>query len=230
MLEPISETCRRFGICLVLTLASLQVHLHGGEASHAQWEPEIRAFEAQDKANPPPAKPIVFIGSSSIRIWKSLTNDFKGLGILNRGFGGSQLSDSVFFFDRIILPYRPRQVFVYAGDNDLAAGKSPETVLIEFQALVRKIEDTLPDTKIAFISIKPSPSRWRLAESMRTANRLIAQDIQSDRRVEFIDVFNPMLNSEGLPQEELFLPDKLHMNEKGYALWKSILLPRLLPQ
>jgi lysophospholipase L1-like esterase len=199
------------------------------KAPSAKWENEIRAFEAADRTNPPPAQAILFIGSSSIRIWKSLAADFKGLSVINRGFGGSQMEDSVYFADRIVLPYRPRHIVVYAGDNDLALGKSPEQVLAAFQAFVRKVHGSLPATRIDFISVKPSPSRWMLESKIRETNRLVAEDTRTDPRLGFIDVFTPMLASDGKPRSELFQRDELHMNRSGYVLWTSLIRPYLDP-
>jgi lysophospholipase L1-like esterase len=196
---------------------------------YAKWESDIKAFEAADKTNPPPGNAILFVGSSSIRMWKSLADDFQGLAVINRGFGGSQMADTLHFADRIVLPYRPKQILVYAGDNDLAAGKSPEQVLADFTAFVELVHRSLPKTPVAYIAIKPSPSRWKLADQMRATNRRIAALARSDKQVDFIDVFTPMLGEDGQPRPDLFLADNLHLNSKGYQLWRSIIRPRLKP-
>jgi lysophospholipase L1-like esterase len=193
----------------------------------ARWEPEIRAFEAADLTNPPPRGAILFIGSSSIRLWKSLAEDFKPLAVINRGFGGSELSDSVFFAGRIVIPYRPKQIVLYSGDNDLAAGKSPQQLLTDFQAFVRGARSALPDTRISYISVKPSPSRRHLMDRMREANRLISDWARTQDRLDFIDVFTPMLGPDGEPRPEIFAPDKLHLNAAGYQLWTRIVRPYL---
>jgi lysophospholipase L1-like esterase len=192
------------------------------------WERDIQAFETADQTNPPPRSAILFVGSSSIRLWKSLAADFSGLQVINRGFGGSQMSDCVRYADRLVLPYRPRQVVVYAGDNDLAAGKSPQQVLDDFRAFVARVRGALPETRISYIAIKPSPARAKLMESMRQTNRLIAQYAQAQPGVQFIDVFTPMLGEDGQPRPELFAPDKLHLNEKGYDLWTATVRPYVL--
>jgi lysophospholipase L1-like esterase len=192
-----------------------------------QFEREIKAFEALDRVRPPATNSLLFIGSSSIRLWKTLAEDMKGLPVINRGFGGSQMSDVTYFADRIVLPYRPREVIVYAGDNDLAAGKTPEQVRNDYAAFVTKVLGALPKTRITYISIKPSPSRWQLAEKIRAANSLISQFTASDERLDFIDVFTPLLGNDGKPRPELFVADKLHLNEIGYQVWATIIRARL---
>src|ERR1051325_1408417 len=161
----------------------------------SKWETEIKAFEAADKTNPPPNNAVLFVGSSSIRLWKTLERDFSEFKVVNRGFGGSQIADSVALAGRIILPYRPRMILLYAGDNDLAAGKLPEEVYTDFKAFVEKVQMTLPKARIGFISIKPSPSRWKLAKNIKAANRLIEAFCQKDERLAYIDVFGRMPQS-----------------------------------
>lgn len=195
----------------------------------AQWEPEIQKFEAADRQSPPAPGGVVFVGSSTIRMWATLAQDFPGVPVLNRGFGGSQLADAVHFADRIVIPYRPRLVMVYSGDNDLNAGKSPERVLADYRALVEKIHAALPQTRIGFLSIKPSPSRWKLAAEMKEANALVKAYSATDPRLFYVDTFTPMLRPDGSPRTELFREDMLHMNSQGYALWKSIVAPYLAP-
>ncbi len=191
----------------------------------ARWEKDIRAFEASDKTNPPPQDAILFIGSSSIRLWTNLAQAFPGHKVLNRGFGGSELSDSVAFADRIVTPYRPKLVVLYAGDNDIAAGKSPERVLADFKAFVRRIHATLPDARVAFIAIKPCPAREKYLDRVKAANRLIRDYAASDSRLVFVDVFTPMLTKEGRPRADLCMKDGLHPNAQGYELWASTLRP-----
>jgi len=197
------------------------------KADSSKWESEIKAIEAADKTNPPPHGAVLFIGSSSIRLWKTLAEDFQEYKVINRGFGGSHIIDSVAFADRIAIPYKPRMILLYAGDNDIAAGKSPEQVLADFKAFTRKVRPRLSETKVAFISIKPSPSRWEFAEKIKAANRLIEDFCRQDERLIYIDVFNPMLGADGKPRPELFVEDMLHLNRKGYALWTAMIRPRL---
>lgn len=212
----------------ILLLAALLVPASAhAQTSFEQWEPEIQTFEAADRASVPAPGGVLFVGSSTIRMWETLAADFPGVPVINRGFGGSQLADAVHFADRIILPYRPRMVLVYAGDNDLNAGKSPEQVLADYRALVAKIHGALPATRIGFLSVKPSPSRWKLAAEMRRANALVKEFSASDPRLFYVDTFTPMLGPDGGPRPELFREDMLHMNARGYALWRSIVAPYL---
>jgi lysophospholipase L1-like esterase len=196
-------------------------------AASAAWEADIQRFEQADRERPPTPGGVLFVGSSSIRMWDTLQEDFAGVPVLNRGFGGSELGDVVRYADRIVLPYRPRLVMVYAGENDLTAGKTPEQVLADYQALVQRIHRALPQARVGFISIKPSPSRWHLEAQMRQANAMVRNYVQRDPRLFYVDVFTAMLDAQGRPREELFLEDRLHMNRQGYAIWRAAVLPHL---
>jgi lysophospholipase L1-like esterase len=191
----------------------------------APFEPEIRAFEAADRSMPPAPGGVVFVGSSSIRNWTTVAADFPGVPVLNRGFGGSTLADVVHYEDRIVLHYRPHLVVLYAGDNDLAQGRAPEQVLADFRAFVARLRSALPTARLAFVSIKPSPSRRAFIDLAREANRRIRIEIARDSLSTFVDVFTPMLDAAGQPRPELFVADSLHMNRAGYLLWHSLLQP-----
>jgi lysophospholipase L1-like esterase len=192
----------------------------------AHWEKAIAAFEKQDRAKPPPKDAILFVGSSSIRLW-DLPRSFPDRQVINRGFGGSEIADSVHFAPRILLKYRPRLIVFYAGDNDIAAGRRPERVAADFKEFVRTVHAELPRTKILFLSIKPSIRRWNLVERMRRANELIRDYCKQVKRVEYVDVATPMLGTDGKPRRELFQRDGLHLNAAGYKLWASIVKPLL---
>ena len=195
-------------------------------AAPEKWTAAIDKLTQADATNPPPRGAVVFVGSSSIVKWDSLEKDFAGTKVINRGFGGSELADSVFYADRIVIPYRPRTVVLYAGDNDLHAGKTPETVHNDFKAFAAKIHAALPDTKIIYIAIKPSPSRWNLKDKVVKANALIAAECGKDkRRFAFADIYTPMLDAKGQPRPELFVKDMLHMNPAGYAVWTPVVVP-----
>jgi lysophospholipase L1-like esterase len=192
----------------------------------AQWEKEIRAFEARDKTNLPPDGCIVFVGSSSIRKWTNLTVHFPDFPVVNRGFGGSQLADSVNFADRIITRYHPRQVVIYAGGNDINAGKDPEIVYGDFVALVTKIRAKLPHVRIAYISSAPNPARWAQVEKVKRLNGL-AEAYCRQHGLEFINVFPLMLGQDGKPLPDIYVSDRLHMNPKGYEIWRKAVGPHL---
>jgi lysophospholipase L1-like esterase len=194
------------------------------------WGSQISAYEKADRLNPPKAGVIVFTGSSSIRFWNTLTDDMKPLEVINRGFGGSQIAQVNQYASRIVLPYRPRAVVLYAGDNDLSwpSSKSPEQVFGDFRQFVEIIHTQLPETWIYYISIKPSIRRWRNWGKFQKTNGLIADYIRTQPRVQFIDVDAAMLDAQGKPRKELFRWDGLHMNAKGYAVWTSIIKPVLL--
>jgi lysophospholipase L1-like esterase len=193
----------------------------------AKWEKEIAAFEASDKTKPPPQDGILFIGSSSIRMWTTLAADFPGQKVINRGFGGSQIIDSVHFMNRIVVPYRPKMIVLYAGGNDINAGKSPDQVFADFKMFVENVRRALPQTRIAYISIAPNPARWAQVEKVRAANKLIEDFITRDTRLAFINVFPQMLGEDGRPKPDIYRDDKLHMNAKGYELWVGIVKPYL---
>ena len=242
-MHPETMTFRRScrcasGIALLVVIASC---VHSGApatagvgapampapATAAAFEPEIRAFEAADRLIPPAPGGIVFVGSSSVRLWPNLVGDFPDEPVLNRGFGGSTLPDVIYFAPRIVLPYRPRLVVLYAGDNDLAAGRTPEQVAADYTTFVRVVRDALPATRVVFISIKPSPSRWAIHEQMERANTLVAHAAGRDTLATFVDVYTPMLGASGYPRPELYQADSLHMTAAGYALWRTRLTPVL---
>jgi lysophospholipase L1-like esterase len=202
------------------------VAFDGEDHNFARWEPEIKAFEQHDADSPPPTEGVLFVGSSSIRFW-DLAKYFPEHPLINRGFGGSQIIDSIHFADRIILKHRPRTVIVYAGDNDIAAGKTPEMVAADFRLLVETIHSQLPQTKIVFIAIKPSISRWKMADSMKAANALISTYCDRDESLSYVDIWQPMLGEDGRPRRELFIKDGLHLSHAGYQLWTKRVLPHV---
>jgi lysophospholipase L1-like esterase len=195
-------------------------------AKESRWESAIQAFEKQDAEQAPPKNGIVFVGSSSIRKW-DLKKWFPDRNALNRGFGGSEVSDSLEFADRIILKYEPRVVVVYAGDNDIGHDKTPQRVFDDVKQLVELIHSKLPKTKIVYIAIKPSIKRWALIGQVREANRLITELASKDERLEFVDVDKPMIGEDEMPRKELFVEDGLHLSEEGYAIWASLVRPHL---
>lgn len=193
----------------------------------SKWEKEIAAFEAADTAKPLEKGGIVFVGSSSIRMWKTLEKDFPKHRVVNRGFGGSQISDSTEFAERILFPHEPRLIVLYAGGNDLNAKKTPDEVVAAFEAFIAKVRTKLPNTEIAFISIAGNPSRWGQIEKVKEVNRRIEEITKKGDKLTFIDVFPKMMGADGLPKPDIFLADRLHMNAKGYAIWTEVVAPFL---
>ena len=201
--------------------------------SNAQLSPfhaDIQHFKTQDSIHFPPKNAILFIGSSSFTKWTDVQNYFPGYTLINRGFGGSSLPDLIHYAGDVIFPYNPRQVVIYCGDNDLAASDtvSAQTVWNRFQQLFVLIREKLPAASIAFVSIKPSPSRQRLMPKMREANLLIKKYLKQKKNTAFIDVYHKMLNKDGTPLKDIFLEDELHMNAKGYVIWQKVIQPYLL--
>jgi lysophospholipase L1-like esterase len=214
---------RRF-LFTALTLALAPLAL----AAPEKWTDAINKFTQADKTNPPPTGGVVFVGSSSIVKWTTLQKDFPGEKVIQRGFGGSELADSVYYADRIVTPYKPRAVVVYAGDNDLNAGKTPEQVFADFKAFVAKVHASVPNARIVYIAIKPSPSRWKIKDKGERANALIAAGCAKDpKRLRFVDIWKPMLDAKGQPRPELFVADMLHMNAEGYKIWTPLVAAEL---
>lgn len=214
-------------LTILLTLLVLSFGAGAKGPDHSQWERDIQAFEASDRASPPPAHAVLFIGSSSIRFWKSLASDFPNYRVINRGFGGSDMDDATAFADRIVTPYKPVAIVVYAGDNDLQNGDTPEQVRDDFAAFVTKVRQAQPQVPIAFISIKPSVARVSLLPSIQAANKLISAWAMTQKNVAFLDVAPAMVDAQGQPKPDLFIDDGLHMNPKGYALWVAQVRPWL---
>jgi lysophospholipase L1-like esterase len=191
----------------------------------AQWEPDIRAFEEADRQTSPPRDGVLLVGSSSIRFWKSAAEDFPGLPVLNRGFGGSQVREVTAFADRIVLPYRPRVILFYCGPNDVFGGRPVPAVVTDTEAFIRKVHAALPATRVIYISVAPNPARWHLKDAWLELNARMQAFAATDPRVTFVDVWSAMLDAAGHPRPDLFVEDRLHMNERGYAIWTRILRP-----
>jgi len=188
---------------------------------------EIDAFATADATNAPPKHAILFIGSSTLRKWTTLAQDFPGKKVFNRGFGGSQMSDAIYYFDRIVAPYQPDLIVLYEGANDIDDHKTPEQVIDHFKAFVAKVHEQLPETRLDFISILTTPVRAAEVEKVKEANRLIRDFIARDEKLTFIDAFPAMLGPDGKAKADLFLSDRLHPNAKGYAILQSVIAPYL---
>ena len=229
---------RRLSLFPLLALCSLAVIEITSEPVFPQDKPypspdrferAIRAFEKADRTKPPPTGGIVCIGSSSMRKWHAtIRKDLAPLTVIPRGFGGSNMHDAFSFADRIVIRYKPRAIVLYEGDNDIAQGISPTKIRNTFLALVAKIHRPLPQTRIYVLAIKPSVRRWNLWPRMRQANRLLAEECAKDKRLTYVDVAAVMLKKNGQVKTDIFESDNLHMNRKGYLLWKKVLRPTLL--
>jgi lysophospholipase L1-like esterase len=190
---------------------------------------EIAEFKKQDSLQRPPSGAILFVGSSSFRKWTNLQGYFPGYPVINRGFGGSTFPDVIRYAGDIIYPYHPKQVVIYCGDNDLAVSDSVTSTIVfnRFVRLYDLIRTHLKNVDIVYVSIKPSPSREKLMPRMEEVNDMIRDFMAKYSHAAFVDVYHPMLTAQGKPMDDLFISDKLHMNEKGYKIWQQILLPYL---
>jgi lysophospholipase L1-like esterase len=193
------------------------------------WEPSIRRFEAEDRKQPPQPGVIVFVGSSSFTLWDNLEEDMAPLPVLNRGFGGARIRDVVQYAGRIVLPYHPRAVVLYAGTNDIAWPRpsTAQRVFKGYLAFVKLVHQALPGTPIYFVSISPAPSRWKYWPIVQEANHLIEVHTQKDPQLHFIDLTGAILRPDGKPDASLFRSDRLHPNKKGYSKWTAVIKPIL---
>jgi lysophospholipase L1-like esterase len=190
-----------------------------------RFEPEIRKFEEADRTAPKREGLVLFIGSSSIRRWDTLARDFPNAAVVNRGFGGSEAADVVRYAERAIVPPRPAKVVFYAGDNDLARGKTPEQIAGDVKKLWEIVGTKLPEVRMAIISVKPSLARWALVDKTRATNALLEKFAASDPRLTYVDVFTPMIGPDGKPIPSHFVADGLHLTAEGYKIWTAALRP-----
>jgi len=214
-------------IAVIALVYAPQVVCQTAVSEPLRWVSDIEQFEATDRVHPPVPGSIVFAGSSSIAMWETLDKDFGYFPVLNRGISGSMLADNVQSVYRIVLPYKPPVVVIYAGENDLVEGETPERVLHDYQTFTSIVHRKLPATRVVFVSIKPSIARDSLMGKIRATNRLISNFTRTDKRLGYVDVFTPMLDSSGRPRRDLFLEDGLHMNARGYVIWRDRIMPVL---
>jgi lysophospholipase L1-like esterase len=196
------------------------------------WEWAIARFEAQDRTHPPQKNAIVFTGSSSITFWDTLEQDMAPLPVINRGFGGSRINDVVKYAHRIVIPYHPRVVVLFAGTNDIS-GSKPKTaneVFEGYQSFVQTVHSDLPQTPIYYISITPTPLRWKLWPIAAQANQLIRSFSEGNDLLHYIDITEQFLSEEGSPDPSLYRFDKLHPNKKGYIRWTAGIKPILMAE
>ena len=187
------------------------------------YEAEVRQLEVKLTSLSPATDRVVFYGSSSIRLWTTLAEDFPDVNSLNLGFGGSTLAACAWFFERLIVPASPQSVVFYAGDNDLGDGRHPEEVCLFFNALAEKMDRWLPGVPLSFLSIKKSPARWGIVDRIQRANDLIKDCVEKQGNYRYVDMTTPLLAKDGRPRQELFEPDGLHLNPTGYQVWQQAL-------
>lgn len=191
-----------------------------------RFRQEIEAFARWDAKNSFPRDAVLFVGSSSIRFWKS-HKAFPDYPVINRGFGGSHISDIQHYYDQVIGKYHPSLIVFCAGDNDIAAGKPVEQVVGDYRELTDRILRDFPDVELIYVPIKPSSSRWQFWPDMKAANRQTKAYNEQHSHLYYVDLARPLLNSEGKPNDAIFRDDHLHLNEKGYAIWNRLLKPKL---
>jgi len=215
--------------CLVFLFLATGTYT-AGFAQQATFYSDIQAFKKADETQPPAKHSILFVGSSSFTKWTDVQDYFPGYPILNRGFGGSTLPDVIRYAGDVIFPYQPKQVVIYCGENDLASSDTvtAATVVDRFKTLFGMIRNKLGNVPVVFISLKPSPSRSRLFPKMKEVNEQIKSFLQQDKNAAFADVYSKMLDADGQPIKDIFLSDSLHMNAKGYAIWKPVIEPLLV--
>jgi lysophospholipase L1-like esterase len=219
------DSMKKISLSVLIIFFSVSVFSFAQTEDPTKWESEVKAYEKQDSLQPAPTNGIVFTGSSSIRLWKDISQKFPGKKIINRGIGGSELTDIIHYADRLIYQYKPKKVFIYCGGNDINDGKTPERILEDFKTLYFSIKSHLPNTKVYYISIQTAPIRVAKTEAFKRANELIKAYISSKTQDVFVDVFPLLLDNSGKPKQEFFGEDSLHMNKLGYERWARVLKP-----
>ncbi|MCA9053574.1 MAG: hypothetical protein KDA75_07040 [Planctomycetaceae bacterium] len=220
---------RRLTVAMLVAFLAVVPALSGrGEErpphDFAKWESAIQAFEAADQANPPKTGGVLFVGSSTMRMWK--TNDLlPDLHVINRGFGGSEMIDTLHFADRIVIPYQPRVMLLYAGSNDLGHNEQPCAIAARFEELIAKVHAASPETEIVFMSVKPTVKRWALIHRIRATNALVEAVCVDHEHVHYLDAHTPMLNADGEPDEQWLSSDGLHLNDAGYKHLTEVVRP-----
>jgi lysophospholipase L1-like esterase len=219
-------TIRSCAFVLVLLLSALITHAQAPPQAH-RFEKDIAAFEAADQKNPPPRGAILFAGDSTFTRWKAIHEDLPEYTVINRGFGGSQMSDLLYFTDRIVIPYKPRLIIVQEGGNDLHSGRTPEQLLSDVKAFVEKVQRDLPGIPIAIGGLAPNPARWNEVETRKRSDQLIKEYVATQKNVTFIDFFDAFLGPDGKPREDLFVEDRMHPSVLGYQVRVKIIRPFL---
>ncbi|AKD03837.1 SGNH/GDSL hydrolase family protein [Pontibacter korlensis] len=216
-----------FWLLLALLVATQGQSL--AQQNHPPFWEEIQQYKQQDASQMPPKNAILFVGSSSFRLWENMQEMFPKHTVINRGFGGSNLLDLKRYLNDIVFPYQPKQIVIYSGENDIASDtvQAPE-VLERFQDVFLEIRKEMPQVPVVFVSIKPSPSRAKYKPIIEEANQLIKQYLKTQPKTRFVDVYTPMLKLSGKAKPDIFIQDSLHMNQQGYQIWTKRITPHLL--
>lgn len=207
------------GASLVAWVAAFAIGLKRDLSGLPRWEEELKAYAARNRTNPPPANAVLFVGSSSIRLWDSIRQDFPRFRVFRRGLNGARLEDTLRLANELIFVHHPQMIILYGGDNDLAEGHTPARILRDYQDLVRRIRSELKDTPVGILSVKPSPSRWHLIRRVRETNRRLREWCESDDGLLYVDIYTGMINERGQPRQRLFQADGLHPSPAGYQKW-----------
>ena len=214
-------------IPLTFFVALLLIVSSNAQTPQNRFEKQVQTYETEDATTPPPKNAILLVGDSQFFRWKTLAEDLPDYTVINRGIDSFQFSDILHFYDRLVLPYKPRMIVLHVGGNDVHNGKTADQVLADFKAFVAKVRATQPKIPIAFTSITPGPGRWGEAEKRKQTNQLIKAYCASQRKLHFIDLWDAMLTKDGQPREELWVEDRIHPNHAGYLLRVKIMRPLL---
>jgi lysophospholipase L1-like esterase len=212
-------------LLLLIGMTILQV---GQAQDKPRFWDDVQTIKHYDQMYAPPANPILFVGSSSIRKWEDLERTFASYDVMNRGIGGAKVNDIIFYLNDLVFPYHPREIVLYVGENDIPDGATPDTVLERTKKLITGIRNQLPEIPITYISIKPSPSRDKYRQTVQDANSLIKEYLKTQQKITWVDVFTPMLTKDGNSRPEIFQSDMLHLNKDGYQIWKKLIQPTLI--
>lgn len=213
---------------MLLLLISITILQVGQAQDNPPFWDDVQTIKHYDQMYAPPANPILFVGSSSIRKWEDMERTFASYDVMNRGIGGAKVNDIIFYLNDIVFPYHPREIVLYVGENDIPDGATPDTVLERTKKLITGIRERLPETPITYISIKPSPSRDKYRQTVQDANSLIKEYLETQHKITWVDVFTPMLTKDGNSRPEIFQSDMLHLNKDGYKIWKELIQPTLI--
>lgn len=217
----------KISLIIILTLLISKVSVFSQNDPQTRWDKSIAQYEHKDSVSKPEPGGILMLGSSSFTIWQDVGDYFPGKNMVNRGFGGSQMSDVLYFKERLILPYRPKQIVIYEGENDIAAGEKPDSIFAELKQFVTWTRGQLPGIQISIVSMKPSPKRWELKETLLEMNKKLKQFAAENEDIDFINIWEPLIEPNGVPVNENYREDLLHLNANGYKIWKKAMTPYL---